>query len=70
MVSERRIIAVPVSRADWLGGGAGRFWQAARGCMSAWLVEGIQATLEREVKALVGAGWHSRSRGRRRRRSC
>lgn len=61
MVSQQQVIGVPVSIADWLRGGASRFWQATHDCMSAWLVEAIQAALELEVQAFVGATWHERN---------
>jgi len=60
MMSRRQMMGVPVSIADWLGGGSKRFWQAMRRCMSEWLVGAIQETLEHEVERFVGAGWHER----------
>jgi len=70
MMSRRETLGVPVSIADWLGGGAGSFWQAAFGCMWAWLVEAIQMALEYEVEAFVGAGWHERNPESRRMYRC
>jgi len=70
MMSGRQTLGVPVSIADWLGGGARNFWQAATGCMWAWLVEAIQLALEHEVEVFVGAGWHQRNRTSRRMYRC
>ena len=39
MIATRQMIGVPASIADWLGGGAERFWEAADGCLSDWLTQ-------------------------------
>ena len=61
MESKRQMIGIPVSIADCLGNGPESFWEAARRHNSDWLVEMIQAVLEHEVEAYVGAKWHQRS---------
>jgi putative transposase len=70
MVSRQQVIGVPVSIADWLGGGSEVFWEAARECMSAWLVKAIQAALEHEIRQFAGAGWHERTPSSRRTYRC
>ena len=70
MVSRRKMIAVPVSISDWLGDGPEDFWDAAGEHMSACMVEAIQAALEHEVEAFVGARWHQRSPESRRTYRC
>jgi len=70
MVSRQQVIRVPVSIADWLGGGSEVFWEAARDCMSDWLVKAIQAALEHEIQQFAGAGWHERTPSSRRTYRC
>ena len=70
MESTRQMIGVPVSIADCLGNGAESFWKTTRQHMSAWLVKTIQAVLEHEVEAYVGAQWHQRSPESRRTYRC
>ena len=61
MIARRQMIGVPASIADWMHGGAERFWEAADGCLSDWLTQAIGAALEHEVEQFVGAGWHERA---------
>ena len=61
MIERRQMIGVPASIADWLAGGAERFWEAADGCLSAWLTQAIGVALEHEVQQFVGAAWHERA---------
>ena len=61
MVATRQMISVPASIADWLGGGAERFWAAADGGLSDWLTRAIGAVLEHETRQFVGAAWHERA---------
>jgi len=60
MMSRQQMIGVPVSISDWIGRGPKDFWVAVRERMSAWLKDAIQASLEQEIEAFVGAGWHQR----------
>ena len=61
MIATRQMIGVPASIADWLGGGAEGFWEAADGCLSDWLTQAIGAALEHEIQQFVGAAWHERA---------
>ena len=61
---------VPRSIADWVGGGSERFWEAVHNDMAERMRSVIEAVLEHEVDAFVGAGWHQRCpEGRRTYRS-
>jgi transposase-like protein len=60
MVSQRQMVDVPLSIPDAPGFDAEDLWNALAAGMSAWLVKGIEAVLEQEVEAFVGAGWHER----------
>jgi len=66
MMAAQQTHPVPASVLDSLAEGANEFWQAVQEQMTDKMVEIVEAVLEQEVEAFVGAKWHQRgAKGRR-----